>query len=63
MFFLILTQISRKSAISCEIDGSSDASVKNAEIANLDIVLHNANIQKIFAHVLFYDRIYDIRNE
>lgn len=33
--------------ISCEIEGSADASVKNAEIANLYEVLDCANIQKI----------------
>ena len=33
--------------ISCEIEGSADASVKNAEIADLQIVLQNAKIQKI----------------
>ncbi|MBQ9729038.1 MAG: DNA-deoxyinosine glycosylase [Clostridia bacterium] len=32
---------------SCEITGSSDASVKNAETADLSIVLDNAPVQKI----------------
>lgn len=33
--------------ISCEIEGSSDASVKNAEVANLNEVLEKARIEKI----------------
>lgn len=32
---------------SCEIEGSADASVKNAEIANLQIILQNAKIERI----------------
>lgn len=32
---------------SCEIEGSADASVKNAEIADLQRVLNHANIEKI----------------
>ncbi len=31
----------------CEIEGSSDASVKNAEVADLSLVLDNAKIEKI----------------
>ena len=34
-------------AVSCEIKGSSDASVKNAELADLNTVLKNAKIEKI----------------
>lgn len=33
--------------VACEIEGSSDASVKNAEIADLSQVLERANIRKI----------------
>jgi len=33
--------------VSCEIKGSADASVKNAETADLNVVLRRANIQKI----------------
>jgi hypothetical protein len=33
--------------ISCEITGSADASIKNAEVADLFKVLQYANIQKI----------------
>ena len=33
--------------VACEIDGSSDASIKNAEIADLSVVLDGANIEKI----------------
>ena len=33
--------------ISCEIEGSSDASVRNAEVANLNEVLEKAKIEKI----------------
>lgn len=43
-------------AISCEIHGSSDASVKNVEIADLAIVLKNAKIEKILLNgKLAYD--------
>lgn len=35
-------------ATSCEIEGSSDSSLKNAAIADLSIVLNKANIEKIF---------------
>ena len=34
-------------AVSCEIQGSSDSSVKNAEIANLSEILKRAKIEKI----------------
>jgi hypoxanthine-DNA glycosylase len=34
-------------ALSCEIQGSSDASIKNAEIANLSEILSTAKIEKI----------------
>ena len=45
-------------ATACEIEGSSDASVKNAELADLGKVLSTANIEKILlngalAHTLF----------
>ncbi len=41
---------------SCEIQGSSDASVKNAEIADLYKVLHYAKIEKILLNgALSYD--------
>ena len=33
--------------VACEIDGSSDASIKNAEIADLSKVLDGAKIEKI----------------
>ena len=33
--------------VSCEIKGSADASVKNAETADLNVVLRRAHIQKI----------------
>ena len=33
--------------ISCEIEGSADASVKNAELADLQMVFQNAKIEKI----------------
>ena len=35
-------------AISCEIEGSSDASVKNAVLADLQPIFSTANIKKIF---------------
>ena len=34
-------------AISCEIEGSADASVKNAEVADLNIIFKEASIEKI----------------
>ena len=45
-------------ATSCEIVGSSDASIKNAKIANLNEILQHAKIEKIllngnFAYQLF----------
>ncbi len=43
-------------ATACEIEGSSDASVKNARVANLYEVLSKANIQKILLNgSLAYD--------
>ena len=49
----------------CEIDGSSDASIKNAEIANLHEVLSFAKIEKILlngsmAYRLFVERYGDL---
>ena len=49
----------------CEIDGSSDASIKNAEIANLHEVLSFAKIEKILlngstAYRLFVDNYADL---
>lgn len=35
---------------SCEITGSSDASIKNVVPADLSIILDNANIKKIYAN-------------
>ncbi len=48
-------------AVACEIEGSADASLKNAEIANLDEVLSIAKIEKIIlngnlAYELFISR-------
>ena len=45
-------------ALSCDIVGSSDASIKNADIADLSEILATAKIEKIFlngslAHQLF----------
>lgn len=50
---------------SCEIDGSSDSSIKNAEIANLHEVLSFAKIEKILlngstAYRLFVERYADL---
>ena len=43
-------------AISCEIKGSSDASIKNAEIADLSEILSVAKIEKILLNgTLAYD--------
>ncbi len=40
----------------CEIEGSSDASVKNPELANLNEIFQTANIQKILLNgTLAYD--------
>lgn len=49
----------------CEIVGSSDASIKNAELADLDEVFKNAKIQKILlngtlAYTLFMERYKDV---
>ena len=42
--------------VSCEIQGSSDASVKREEVANLHLVLKNAKIEKILLNgTLSYD--------
>ena len=42
--------------VSCEIEGSADASVKNAETADLNVVLKSANIKKILLNgTLSYD--------
>lgn len=42
--------------VSCEIEGSADASVKNAEIADLNEVLCHAKIEKILLNgTLSYD--------
>lgn len=35
---------------SCEITGSSDSSIKNVIVADLSIILDNANIKKIYAN-------------
>lgn len=49
----------------CEIDGSSDATIKNAEIADLREVLHAAKIEKILlngatAYRLFVENYGDL---
>ena len=51
--------------VSCEIQGSSDATVKNAETADLHIVLDNAKIEKILlngtlAYHLFIEKYKNI---
>ena len=51
--------------VSCEIQGSSDATVKNAEIADLYFLLHNAKIEKILlngtlSYNLFIEKYKDI---
>ncbi len=33
---------------SCEIEGSSDATIKNIKVNNIKLILKNANIKKIF---------------
>ena len=48
-------------ATACEIQGSSDASVRNAKIADLSVVLRRANIEKILlngtlAYALFMQK-------
>ena len=55
-------------ATACEIQGSADSSVKNAELANLDEVFAVADIQKIFlngtlAYALFCKGYADIKIE
>lgn len=51
--------------VACEIEGSADASVKNAETANLNEILEKAPIEKILlngtlAYELFINRYADI---
>ena len=51
--------------ISCEIDGSADASVRNAEIVDLQEILRHAKIEKILlngslAYELFLQKYKDI---
>ena len=51
--------------VSCEIEGSADASVKNAVVADLDEVLQYANIEKILlngtlSYVLFQKSYADL---
>lgn len=51
--------------VSCEIEGSADASVKNAEVADLSQVLARANIRKILlngalAYKLFTENYADL---
>ena len=52
-------------AISCEIQGSSDSSIKNVEIANLSEIFQKAKIEKILlngstAYQLFLKKYADI---
>ena len=52
-------------AVSCEIEGSADASVKNAELANLDEIFNTAKIEKILlngtlAYSLFAEKYKNI---
>ena len=43
-------------ATSCEVKGSADASVKNAELADLSVIFNNAKIEKILLNgTLSYD--------
>ncbi len=53
-------------ATACDIHGSSDASVKNVEIADLNVVFSKANIEKILlngslAYHLFVEAYADIQ--
>lgn len=43
----------------CEITGSSDLSIKNAEANNLDIILNSANIKKIFVNGKTAEKYYN----
>lgn len=45
----------------CEIEGSSDASIKNAEIADLEIIFKSANIQKILFNGALAEEIFNKR--
>ncbi len=52
-------------ALSCEIVGSSDASIKNAEIADLSVIFAAAKIERIFlngslAYQLFLQKYADV---
>lgn len=64
--FLVRRQIALWDiATACEIEGSSDASVKNAEIADLSRIFSTAKIEKILlngtlAHTLFLKKYANI---
>ena len=52
-------------AVSCEIEGSADSSVKNAELANLNEIFNTAKIEKILlngtlAYSLFTEKYENI---
>jgi len=52
-------------ATSCEIEGSADATIKNAEIANLSEIISTAKLERIFlngslAYALFLQRYEDL---
>ncbi|MBR0121661.1 MAG: DNA-deoxyinosine glycosylase [Clostridia bacterium] len=58
--FLIENHIALWDVIAqCEITGSSDLSIKNAEANNLDIILNSANIKKIFVNGKTAEKYYN----
>lgn len=50
-------------ATSCEIEGSSDSSVKNAELADLEKVLAVAKIQKILLNGTLAYKLFLVKNQ
>lgn len=59
--FLLKNRIALWDVIaSCEIEGSADSSIKNAQVNDLKLILQQANIQKIFVNggtaKKYYDR-------
>ena len=49
-------------ATSCEIEGSSDASVKNAELADLSLIFNSANIERILLNGTLAYELFLVKN-
>ena len=44
--------------VACEIEGSSDSSIKSAEIADLSVVFNTANVEKILLNGALAERFF-----